>query len=176
MCVLKHAGGGGYGRWTAGCWTHRRCGQTGPADGLRAGVQRRVFGLVEDGVHTERLLAVHRHHDCRSQRGSLSVFLVRLRFGRFLPRNTSTTGKKQKKKTLKQKPGGRRLESRARDQGWKRRRAGEVAPGLLPAAPLPPAPAPELTSVIETPTRLQILYRTAAAQAPPTRWSPAPST
>lgn len=44
-------------------------------------MQRSVFGLVQDGVHTERLFAVHRHHDCRSEAGSLCVVLVRLRFG-----------------------------------------------------------------------------------------------
>lgn len=73
-------------------WTHRRCGQTGPADGLRAGVQRSVFGFVEEGMHIERLLAVHRHHDCRSEGGSLSVYFVRLRFGCFLKKRLREEG------------------------------------------------------------------------------------
>lgn len=61
--------------------THRRGGQAGPPDGLGAGVQGRVFGLMQDRVHAEGLLAVHRHHDCGREGGSLCVVLVRLRFG-----------------------------------------------------------------------------------------------
>lgn len=63
------------------CRTHRRGGQAGPADGLRAGVQRRVLGLVQDGVHAERLLAVHRHHGGGGAGGSRWFVLVRLRAG-----------------------------------------------------------------------------------------------
>lgn len=60
--------------------THRRGGQAGPPDGLGAGVQGRVFGLMQDRVHAEGLLAVHRHHDCGREGGSLCVVLVRFRF------------------------------------------------------------------------------------------------
>lgn len=61
--------------------THRRGGQAGPPDGLGARVQGRVFGLMQDRVHAEGLLAVHRHHDCGREGGSLCVVLVWLRFG-----------------------------------------------------------------------------------------------
>lgn len=61
--------------------THRRGGQAGPPDGLGARVQGSVFGLVQDRVHAEGLLAVHRHHDCGREGGSLCVVLVRIRFG-----------------------------------------------------------------------------------------------
>lgn len=43
-------------------------------------MQGRVFGLVQDRVHAEGLLAVHRHHDCGREGGSLCVVLVLLRF------------------------------------------------------------------------------------------------
>lgn len=61
--------------------THRRVGHAGPPDGLGAGVQGRVFGLMQDRVHAEGLLAVHRHHDCGREGGSLCVVLVRFPFG-----------------------------------------------------------------------------------------------
>lgn len=48
------------------CGSYRRCGQARPPDRLRTGVQRCVFVLVENRMHTESLLAVHGHHDCRS--------------------------------------------------------------------------------------------------------------
>lgn len=78
--------------------THRRGGQAGPADGLGAGVQGGVLGLVQDGVHAEGLLAVHRHHDCGLREGLWAwVGPVRVGSGRTgTPRAATEEVKKRK--------------------------------------------------------------------------------
>lgn len=120
-------------RWSE-AETHRRCGHAGPADGLRAGVQRSIFGFVEHGVHTERLLAVHRHHDCRREGGSLSVVFVRFRLGCFLKRKTS----ERKKPARRARPEWKSsVISVAGGVRFKKRKRGEVTPALLLMSCLP---------------------------------------
>lgn len=113
--------------------THRRRGQAGSADGLRAGVQRRVLGLVQDGVHAERLLAVHRHHDCRGEGGSLSVVLDRLRFGLFFQK------KRLQRATGRSHRGGASM-GRKKKSETPRRSNSETPADLLPPSRLQTPP------------------------------------